>query len=92
MTPKQKISFLKKKGLNHGDMVNFRVENQISGLWCGPTQAKLVLEGKEAPYLEAGGPKITINEGYDAYLHTIEKVCEPMWFERLSTNSRPWFE
>lgn len=84
---KQKIKCLKEKGLKHLDMVNFKVENQISGGWRGPNQGRLILEGEGAPYIDIGRFGIvTINEGYDAYIGTIEKIQEERIFIKLSSD------
>jgi hypothetical protein len=74
-----KIKFLMDKGFNHGDEVDFRVENQNSGLWFGPLSGKLNFSTKD-PYIDVihnGNPGVvTINNGYDAYIGTIKKLIK----------------
>lgn len=81
MTPKQMIKFLKKKDLKHGDVVSFRVENQISGGYIGPTYGILILEDCIHPYILCNfkdqALHMSIDEGYDAYVGSIQKLIEP---------------
>lgn len=81
MTPKQKIEFLKKRGLEHGDVVSFRVENQISGGYMGPNHGILILENCKKPFILCTGKDralhMSIDEGYDAYVGSIQKPIEP---------------
>lgn len=82
MTPKQIIKFLNKKGLEHGDVVTFRVENQISGGYYGPNIGILILEDCNKPFILCTHSEkalhMSIDEGYDAYSGTIEKFKVPV--------------
>lgn len=64
-----KIKFLKSKGLNHGDEVTFRVENQ--DVWTWPTWGTLNMM-KDEPFIETRRGNVSINNGYDAYINSIE--------------------
>lgn len=99
MTPKQIIKFLNKKGLGHGDVVSFRVENQISGGYIGPTLGTLILEDCIKPFIlcdhQGKVLHMSIDEGYDAYAGSIQKrfehyqilddgaIFNPKWFDNI---------
>jgi hypothetical protein len=72
VTANRIVKILSKKGIRNNDIVSFKVENQ--DMWIGPTAGKLILEGKDAPYLDCDGMILTIDEGYDVYGGTIEKL------------------
>ncbi len=81
-TPMNKKKFLENKGLKHGDMVSFRVENQRSGGWRYPLAGTLNMDADE-PYINVihnGNSRIvTINHGYDAYIGSIERIEEKLY-------------
>ena len=72
------IKRLKKEGFYNGDNVCFRVENQISGCYTGPTVGKLVLDQEDSPYIWCEGVnsrfKMPIDEYLSAYSGSIEKM------------------
>jgi hypothetical protein len=78
MNGSQKVKFLKNKGLKSGDYVSFRVENQNN--YIGPITGELEFcdnnIGKIDAFIKCWFKNkisyVTINEGYDAYINSIE--------------------
>lgn len=67
-----KKQYLENKGLKTGDNVRFRVENQ--NFWVGVNTGRLVLDDEPHIILDECGIKFTIQEGYDAYIGSIQKI------------------
>lgn len=88
-SPEWKKAALAEKGLKHNDDVSFRVENQ--DIYVGPLTGTLKLDVDGHPYIECefGGKRlpISINDGYDAYIGSIQILSDEEFMEKIFDGS-----